>query len=341
MRTLVATEAFGKALCSPQVAKVKPKRILDLACGTGLWSALCSDYLKELGFEDVEFVGMDIAPTAPNLSRQGVKWKFVQHDNRIRPYPFEDGYFDLVMIKDSTMIMPLDERSYGALDEILRTLRIGGIMEVWESDHVIRSLHPDTPPPPAGSVEDQLIAEATATFCVPRGHPFLPTSNKYFTQANKWVAEALDWESMMAAPCTRIAEMLTQEETLSDHGSRRIAIPFGELKNEQEGSDSTSVASSRRYNDSMMSAGSREKATWPERTLTADQIALRHTALLTNLQMYQSMEPLLRKASGKTADEWASWWANMMTEMLGPNKPDFAGECLEIGVFWATKVRDT
>jgi ubiquinone/menaquinone biosynthesis C-methylase UbiE len=320
---------------------LKPKRVLDLACGTGLWASLCDEYLKQLGFHDVEFIGIDIAPTAPDLSKQGVNWKFIQHDTRSLPYPFEDGYFDVIMAKDSTMSMPLDQRSEGVLDEALRVLRVGGVVEAWESDHAIRSLHPNTPPPPSGSVEEQLIAEATATFCVPRGHPFLPTRNKFFSQANAWVAEVLDWESLMALPCTRMAEMLTQEEILSDHGSRRIAIPFGELRNEKEGSDShRSSASSKGYNDSFMSDGSREKATWPERTLTPDQVALRHTALLTNLQMYKAMEPLLKKASGKTADEWGSWWANMMTEMLGSSKPVFAGECLEIGVFWATKSRN-
>ncbi|SMR63665.1 unnamed protein product [Zymoseptoria tritici ST99CH_3D1] len=341
LRTLVATQALGKALCAPRFAKMPPKRILDLTCGTGLWSSLCDDYLKATGVGDVEFIGMDIAATAPDLSKHGVNWKFIQRDTRDLPYPFEDDYFDLVMIKDSTMTMPLDERSYGILDEVMRILKEGGVLEAWESDHVIRSLDPDTPPSRSGTVEEELIADATATFNLPRGHPFVPTQNKYFMQANAWVEQVLDWESILVAPCPRMTEMMTQEESLSDHGSRRIAIPFGELPSERgaPSSQRSSLSSGRAYRDSFLSDGSREKAPWPERTLTPDQAALRHTALLTNLQMYQAMEPLLKKASGKTTDEWSQWYASMMADMLGPEKKAFAGECLEIGVFWATKAQ--
>ena len=72
-------------------------------------------------------------------------------------------------------------------------------------------------------------------------------------------------------------------------------------------------------------------------TLTEEQAALRHTALLVVIQMIESLEPLLKEVSGKTQEEWQGWWGSMMTNLL-QEKGASSGECLEIGVWWCQKV---
>jgi len=54
------------------------------------------------------------------------------------------------------------------------------------------------------------------------------------------------------------------------------------------------------------------------------------------IQMIESLEPLLKEVSGKNQEEWQRWWGFMMTNLL-EQKGASSGECLEVGVWWATK----
>lgn len=118
--------------CSATYRQQPPKRVLELACGSGYWSAVCRDYLAGLGHEDVSFTGLDIVPLAGDLPRQGIDWKFVQHDLRKLPLPFDDEEFDIVVMKDLSMVIPLGAPSQRILDEATRILKSGGALEIWE-----------------------------------------------------------------------------------------------------------------------------------------------------------------------------------------------------------------
>lgn len=324
---------FGGPLCSPRWRNNEvPKKVLEIGCGSGYWSAICHDRFAERGATDVEFVGLDVAPLAPDHRKQGVNWKFVQHDIRRLPYPFEDEQFDLVMVKDMSLSMPLNPRSERILVDAIRMMKKGGTIEVWDSDHVLRSMLPDVAPPPSRTGEEQEVAEDTGSFALPPGHPFTPAQNKYVQKANQWITEALDRRKLHPTPCVRLAEMLSQESGLEDVKQRRVAIPLSELRWEKKAAQEKRISNG---HDSLMSTGSREKGV--RGPLTPDQAALRHTALMTVLQMIESMEPMLKEVSGKTSEEWATWWSGMMTELLDPSKAALAGECLEIGAWWATK----
>lgn len=82
LHTLLATSIFGRALGSTPSPQNPPRRVLELACGSGYFSSLCHEYLESLGYDDVSFTGLDIVPIAGDLQRQGVDWTFVQHDLR-------------------------------------------------------------------------------------------------------------------------------------------------------------------------------------------------------------------------------------------------------------------
>lgn len=336
LRTLICCTAFGRAVCSPYVKKSAPKRVLELGCGSAYWSAMCHDDFCTLGYKNVAFTGLDIAPLAPDLKKQGINWDFVQHDLRRLPLPFEDETFDLVMVKDMSMVVQDGKASDKFLDESIRILRAEGTLEFWESDHVLRSLSPHVSPP-SKQRSEQEDAKRTATFPISPGTPFVPARNKFLRQANTWIQKAMDKRNLLASPCTRIAPMLYQESSsLTNFGSRRIAIPLGELRWERDQPDDSGRHHSG-IRDFVIAEG---KGKALSKDLTKDQAALRHTALLTVLQKIESLEPLLKEVSGKNSEEWGHWWSQMMAELLDPSKAVAAstGECLEVGAWWATKL---
>lgn len=337
LKTLLKCKVFGeRAVCSPAVKKEVPKKVLEIACGSGFWSAKCHEYFSSLGHTNVSFTGLDVAPLAPDMRKQGMNWKFVQHDLRRAPWPFEDEAFDLVMLKDTSMVMPIGSPSQSMIDESLRVLAEGGTLEIWETDNISRCLLPH-PPAVAKTVLDRETAAKLGVFLVLPGTPFAQEAqNKYLQHANSWIKEALKRRNLPQAPCTRVAPILYEEaDKLSDVGTLRIAIPLGELRWEKEGSKHGRSTSDAR--DSVMS---RAKGKVPERSLTPEQEALRQTALLVVLQNIESLEPLLKEASGKNTEEWSHWWASMMNDLLSPSAGGgVTSEVLEAGAWWATKTK--
>jgi SAM-dependent methyltransferase len=339
LRTLLCCRVFGRAVCSPEIDKRPPKRVLEIGCGSGYWSAMCHEYLSTRGHRNVAFTGMDVAPLAPDLKRQGVNWTFVQHDLRRIPLPFDDEQFDLVMLKDLSLVLPLGMASERFIDECIRILAPTGILEIWESDHVLRSLMPH-PPAPTKNPAEQRAAANTATYLLSPGTPFAAAQNKYLQQANAWIQEALDRRKLPPTPCARIAPILYQEpDALGNIGARRVAIPLGELRWERDGSMYAQGPTSP-HDSVFQMKGKARVADADASRLTADQSALRHVALLTVVQMIENLEPLLKETSGKNSEEWSHWWASMMTDLMDPGKTNLTGECLEVGAWWATRLED-
>jgi len=338
LRIILLTSIFGAPFCSPYIESKPPKKVLEVACGTALWSSAFHDYFSQLGYSDISFTGLDIAPLAPDLKEQGMNWKFVQYDLRKGPLPFEDEEFDLVFANNLSLVAPAGAPLVTLLEEHLRVLKKGGVLEAWDSDHTFRAILPHPPLSPEVTKEAQEQADATATFTIYSGTPFVAAQNRYLQDYNDWIQKALLTRKMTAVPCSTIGSMFLQEtDDLRNVGNRRIAIPFGEVSWEREGIGSHHTHS----NDTAILGGASKIATSPKgkrsresRILTADQAAVRQTALLTVLQMIESLEPLLKEASGKSQDEWNRWWAAMMTAL---SKGTNTGECLEVGSWWGLK----
>jgi hypothetical protein len=124
--------------------------------------------------------------------------------------------------------------------------------------------------------------------------------------------------------------LLQESEDLVEIDSRRLAIPLGEVRWEREG-----VGGAVTTNGQTISSKGKAKES-DRKMLTAGQAALRRTALMTVVQMIESLEPYLREASGKGQDEWDRWQGNMMNDLLNHNGTSW-GECLEVGAWWARK----
>ena len=311
LRSLLLMRVYGAPFCNSTFDEENaPRKVLEIGCGTALWSSACSDFFKSLGHDKISFTGLDIAPLAPDLNTQGVDWRFVQHDLRKQSMPFPDQEFDFIFIKDSGFCVSSSIAKTSPLKETMRMLKPGGIVELWESDHVIRTLLPN-PTQPKGLSENEIEqAEASGAYIITSNTSFVPTQNKYLADYNTWVESALGKRGLTAAPCGMASWALGfHSDTLKDAGSRRIALPFTDTRWERE-------------------AG--------RPPLTSYQISLRRTALETSIGFIESMEPVLKEVSGKRQDEWDRWRALVAQDLL-ENRGALNGECFESGAWWATK----
>lgn len=346
MRTLLLIQVFGRPVCSPTFSKRPPQRVLEIGCGSGFWSMMCHRYFKSRGHGNISFTGMDIAPLAPTeptmsaTTTAGAKpdpemnWNFISHDMRQLPWPIDSEKFDLVMAKDMSLATTnLQHQDF--VDEYIRLLRPGGVLEIWESDHLIRMLRPHVPEAKltGDDTEDQEAAASLGAYVMNANTPLSAPLNTFLVEYNQWLSRALETRDLTAVPCTLIGPTLIQEsEALTDVRSRRLAIPLSEVRWEREG-----VGGVVTKDGKPTAASSKDKAPKAEsRVLSPGQEALRQTALLTVVQQVQALEPILREVSGKSQDEWDVWLGKMMGDLMSDSGTSW-GECLEVGAWSATK----
>ncbi|KAI9668696.1 MAG: hypothetical protein M1829_005309 [Trizodia sp. TS-e1964] len=341
LRTLLLVKVFGAPFCSPFLTAEPPKKVLEVACGTGLWSSECHEHFSRLGYPDIEFTGLDIAPLAPDLNSQGVTWRFVKHDLRKTPLPFETGKFDFVFIKDLSLVAPTTGLQDTLMEEYLRILKPNGTLEAWESDYTLRTLLPN-PPLPRNLNESSLKqADLTATYPLSAATSFTVPQNVYLQDYNNWISKSLASRKLTPVPCTLMGPMMLQEVgKLRDVEHKRFAILLDEVRWEREGiggSESERGSSARKLSQSGASPTSKGKSRLTQsNALNPDQVALRQTALLTVVQMIEGLEPLLKESSGKCTDEWDRWWGCMMVDLL-ELRGAASGECLEVACWWGRK----
>ncbi|KAK4162793.1 S-adenosyl-L-methionine-dependent methyltransferase [Cladorrhinum sp. PSN259] len=369
LKTMLLLELYGKPICAPQFANKPPSRILEVGCGTGFWSMMCHRYYESTGqHKDISFTGLDIVPLAPatggpaeaSKAPSGVpaasdmrpdkdmNWRFVQHDMRKLPFPFPDGSFDLVMVKDLGLATSVVMQQ-GLVDEYIRLLSPNGTVEIWESDHTLRMLRPHVPEtlvPGEGAEEDdgsnsedeQKSVTTLGAYNITANTPLSAPLNNYLVEYNGWVSRALEARDLFCMPCTVLGPILVQEaEVLKSVGSRRLAIPLSEVRWEREGVGGVVTKDGKSYIESKARKFGKDGMPVGGKALEPGAAAVRRTALTVVVQQIQSMEHILREISGKSQDEWDAWVGKMTNDLVKENGTSW-GECLEIGAWWAQKI---
>ncbi|OJJ45545.1 hypothetical protein ASPZODRAFT_133370 [Penicilliopsis zonata CBS 506.65] len=352
LRCMLYINVFGGPICAPISAHRSPKRVLEISLAAGFWSSQCRDWLNS---HNVSFHGLDLLPQTPEWSQLGMNWHVTRHNLQKSPtLPFEDASFDFVFIRDlglyaptaiaaslanmTTRSIPSTSASFSSssslssiassttsspvLTEAMRVLCLGGILEVWDSDWVFRSLLPPMPEERSGDAErgkkytqsrkkELQIAGQTATYASMPTARFTNPGNRFIKEYNSWAQKAFEKQGVTTQPSTQIQAFFFRDKEEADRqfvrvGTRRMAIPLGELPWENG------------------------------RGLTAKQWAIRHSALLTVVQMIEAMEPLLMEASGMNEDEFGSWAGAMSGDLL-QNRVWKTAECLEMSAWWGEK----
>ncbi|KAK4448159.1 hypothetical protein QBC34DRAFT_301576 [Podospora aff. communis PSN243] len=296
--------------------------------------------------------------TTPQPSSDGspeeMKWRFVQHDLRRTPLPFRDEEFDLVMVKDMSLATTTTLQQT-LIDEYLRVLQPGGTIEMWEGDHTLRMLRPHvleaTAGGPAGgesngggdnssdessSGDEESSPTQSGAYPMTANTPLSAPLNNFLVEYNSWLAKALERLQLCPVPCTLIGPLLLQEsEILTGVENRRLAVPLSEVRWEREGVGGVVTKDGKSYIETKGKRAGKEAAPAGQ-ALDPGAVARRRTALLTVVQMIQSMEHVLREVSGKSQDEWDGWLGKMMSNLVKENGTSW-GECLEVGAWWARK----
>lgn len=323
LSTLLTSRVLGGPICAPVDSLAPPRAVLDLGCGAAYWSAICHDSFDVQGLPTPSFTGLDIVPVASDLKEQGVDWTFVQHDLRHPHLPFGDDTFDLVLIKDMSLAMERTGQTEQRMTkEILRILRSGGTLEIQNTDLIIKRILPNPSRPANMTKEDESMSRETGTYCINSATPFAPCANPYLRDFNKWMLAATDRINVCLTPGASVeAMMMAEGGVLKNFEYKRVAVPLaGPLSWEEPPEPKV-----------------HEKRHKRRERLTAEQMALRHTALQLVIQLTESLETSLKDISGKNDHEWATWWGAMTASLSKPE--DFAtGECLEVGSCWARKI---
>ncbi|KAF5663197.1 sam-containing protein [Fusarium heterosporum] len=345
LRTLLMIQVYGAPVYTPFIRNNPPLRVLEVGCGTGFWSMMCHRYYRERGHGGIHFTGIDIAPLAPGSPGspaelckpdKDMKWRFVQHDLRQLPWPFADEEFDMIMVKDTFLMVPSHVYQL-FIEEYLRVLKPGGVMEIWDSDPTFRMLRPHVPSALPGSeeAEEHEAALDLGAYLMTSKTPLSAPLNSFLVEYNTWLSRTLEARQLSPVPCSLISAFLHQEaEVIMEIKTKRLAIPLSEVRWEREGVGGVVTKDGKSYVE--MKAKSTPHQKVEKKTLTPGQSALRKTALLTVAQQVSALEPIIREASGKSQDEWDTWVAKMMADLMSESGTSW-GECLELGVWSARK----
>ncbi|KAI0157781.1 hypothetical protein GGR57DRAFT_491080 [Xylariaceae sp. FL1272] len=353
LRTLLMFQLFGGPILSTAFASKPPLRVLEVGCGTGFWSMMCHRYFAQHGHSSISFTGMDIVPLAgPGSDSEAkpdkdMRWRFIAHDLRVFPWPFADNEFDLIMAKDMSLCSSFRD-SQPVMDEYLRILRPGGVLEAWETDSTFRMLRPHGPQNASSTTfdvdsssdedEEEDTVQRMGAYVMTTNTPMSAPLNSFLVEYNGWCTRGLEARGLSAVPCGLIGAFLLQEaESLTDVFSKRLAVPLSEIRWEREGVGGVVTKDGKTYIDS-------QKGKYREddlrgkggKTLTTAQASLRRTALETTVNFILALEPMLRDVNGKSQEEWDTWAGKMTNDLLREGGTSW-GECLEVGCWTARK----
>lgn len=197
------------------------------------------------------------------------------------------------------------------MSEYVRLLKPGGTLEIWEFDFALRTLKPQIM-----QTESDPELTSLGIYANKKNSTLGPAVNPYISEYNGWLATLLGGRGLAHVPCTQCAlgdmAMLADADKLTTVGSKRLAVPLGEIMWEHHSGRA--------------------------RVLSAEQRAIRAAALQAFMLLVESFEPLLKGVSGKGEADWDEWVARARADWT---QVGFQfGECLEFGAWTMRKGED-
>ncbi|KAA8908935.1 hypothetical protein FN846DRAFT_776890 [Sphaerosporella brunnea] len=332
-----------------------PSKVLELGCGSAIWSASMADYFASLGHPNVEFTGLDVVQSYTDM--KNVNFKFVKHSILIVPLPFEDNTFDYIMSRDMMLAAPTHSMYTGIMAELIRVLKPGGFVEVQCNDFVIRTIQRTTIP----------YANKVGTYDISSSVQLSSNSeNPFIQQWNEKIQKAFLARNLPPVPCTVIGPVLVQEDSVIGVQTKRLALPLDsiwwESASDSASETSSSDCSRRRSTgeSSLESLSGPPKQQFRKRRgsaaqshhystrrsstsadsymspLNEEERAVRHLGKLAFVQLIEALEGILREHNDMDLDEWDSWYRDLMWNWF-EGQGLRGGECLEFGAWWGRK----
>jgi ubiquinone/menaquinone biosynthesis C-methylase UbiE len=115
----------------------RPKNILDVGCGTGLWAQEMAQV-----FPEANVIGLDIfdPPTRLHASIKPSNYQFVMAD-ALKGLPFSSYQFDFVHQRALSYVIPTSHW-HQVVKELVRVTRPGGIVELVEPGSILQNAGP-------------------------------------------------------------------------------------------------------------------------------------------------------------------------------------------------------
>lgn len=303
---------FRTPVLSPDLLENPPLRVLDLCCDTGWWSANFHQRLEGRGHPRVEFVGLDIKAPSVDLDEYyeelGMNWQYVQHDVNDTPFPFEDGSFDLIMVRNITLAIDPPKTPH-VVGEYARLLKKGGTLELWEHDVTIRTMLP--------SIQNRNSQGLDELGLYPWSSP-----TDFSAPTNPFAVELVGWmlavQSLAMQPCSHLqtffeGNFLEGCEFFDITHAKRLAVPLYPGAMDWETTEDGEP-----------------------RALSEEQTVIRSMMLDSFVNMVDAMAPAIMDISGKRHSDWDEWFSQAKRNWLQEGGLR-SGECLELGTWSMTK----
>ncbi|KAF8422417.1 hypothetical protein EV426DRAFT_535303 [Tirmania nivea] len=300
-----------------------PSRVLDIGCGTGIWIASMHDEFAARGRADVKFVGMDVVPVYAPMT--DVDFTFVRHNCLHIPFPFQDGEFDYIFVRDVSSAIPSTSAQSDMLAECLRVLGEGGTIEVQCTDLTIRSISQTKAPRTPCSA--YTITTSTQFESQPQNHHVQFYNNR--------VSKILAKRALSPIPCSTVGMLFSMEDCLVNNHSARYALPLDEIWWESgSGKDSspTSDGSELKRKNSVSAKNELDQSS----PLSENDLALRYQARLQVKQFMDSLEPYWNETRDLPGEDFNKPYREMTASFFQEDGLR-NGECLEFGAWWGTK----
>lgn len=303
-----------------------PSRVLDIGCGTGIWIASMHDEFAARGRDDVKFVGMDVVPVFAPMT--GVNFTFVRHNCLNIPFPFQDGEFDYIFVRDLSPAIPSTSAQSDVLAECLRVLGEGGIMEIQCTDFTIRSISQTKAP-----------RTSSSAYTITTSTQFeSQAQNEHVQFFNNCVSKILAKRALTPIPCSTIGMLFSMEDCLVNNHSVRYALPLDEIWWESGSRKDTSPTSESgdRSESKRKNSASAKNALDQLSTLSENDLALRYQAKLQVKQLIDSLEPYWNETRDLPGEDFNKPYREMTASFFQEDGLR-NGECLEFGAWWGTK----